>query len=62
MDDRGHATPIDAFRTLWEDESAPTAAEYAILASLIAVVIITSVGTFGTAVRGLFERLTSQWP
>lgn len=39
---------------LYEDESAVTAIEYALLAALIAVVIAVTVGTVGTQVNGLF--------
>ncbi len=49
-------------RELWRDESAPTAVEYAILASGIAVAIFASVVTVGKAVAGLFEKVTTSWP
>ena len=44
-------------QALWKDEEGPTAVEYAILASLIAVVIVASVTTFGLAVKGLFTKV-----
>lgn len=49
-------------RALWEDEEGPTAVEYAILASLIAVVIVATVGALGFAVQGLFTRLADAAP
>lgn len=39
------------------DERGATAVEYAILASLIAVVIIVAVTAFGLATRDLFEQV-----
>ena len=39
------------------DEAGASAVEYALLVGLIAVVIITSVTSFGIAVRGLFEQV-----
>ncbi|MDO9532844.1 MAG: Flp family type IVb pilin [Deltaproteobacteria bacterium] len=38
------------------DEAGASAVEYALLMAFIAVVIATSVSTFGLAVRGLFEK------
>lgn len=42
-----------------EDEEAATAAEYGILAALIAVAIIAAVKLFGTTLSGLFTKLTT---
>jgi pilus assembly protein Flp/PilA len=42
-------------------EEGVTAIEYAIIASLIAVVIAVAVGTLGVTVSGLFNRVASGW-
>ena len=39
------------------DESGATAIEYALIASLIAVVIITAVTTVGTKISNVFSEL-----
>lgn len=44
------------------DQEGATAIEYALLASLIAVVIAVTVGTVGAAVEGLFVRVESVLP
>jgi Flp pilus assembly pilin Flp len=44
--------------TLCSDDRGATAAEYCLLVSLIAGVIIATVITFGQAVLGLFQSLT----
>jgi pilus assembly protein Flp/PilA len=41
------------------DEEGVTAIEYALIASLIAVVIITAVTTVGTNVNNVFERIAA---
>jgi pilus assembly protein Flp/PilA len=43
---------------LWKDEEGPTAVEYAIMASLIAVAIAATAGALGVALEGLFTQLT----
>jgi pilus assembly protein Flp/PilA len=45
-------------QALWKDEEGPTAVEYAIMASLIAVAIVVTVTALGVAVQGLFTRVT----
>ncbi len=50
---------LELLSRLWADETAPTAVEYAIMASLIAAVIVGTVGALGTAVQGLFASV--QW-
>ena len=45
---------------LLSDDAGATAAEYAILASLIAAVIALAVGTLGQGVAGLFNSFTGQ--
>ena len=44
-------------RTFLHDEDGATAIEYALIASLIAVVIITAVTTVGTKVAGVFTTI-----
>lgn len=44
------------------DERGATAAEYALMASLIAVVIITAVTAVGVSVTALFQRAVDAWP
>jgi pilus assembly protein Flp/PilA len=41
------------------NEEGATAAEYALMAGLIAVVIATSVGTFGNAVAASFQSFVT---
>lgn len=41
------------------DTRGATAIEYALIASLIAVVIIIAVGTLGTNVKGLFNSVAN---
>lgn len=42
-----------------KDDEAATAAEYGILAALVAVAIITAVTTFGTKLQGMFTSLST---
>jgi len=44
-------------RRFFRDESGATAIEYALIASLIAVVIITAVSTVGTKVSNTFNEI-----
>lgn len=46
-------------QALWKDEEGPTAVEYAILASLVAVVIAASVAALGISVQGLSTKVIS---
>jgi pilus assembly protein Flp/PilA len=39
------------------EEDGATALEYGLIAGLIAVAVITVIGTFTTALTGLFDRL-----
>ncbi|WP_114907870.1 Flp family type IVb pilin [Ornithinimicrobium murale] len=45
-----------------ERDRGGTAAEYALVASLIAVVIAAAVGTLGTEVLGLFQAAADGFP
>jgi len=49
-------------KTFLKDEEAATAAEYGILAALVAVAIITAVTTFGGRLAGTFTKMTSVLP
>ena len=40
----------------WRDDTGATAIEYALIASLIAVVIIGAVTTLGTTLGGMFDN------
>lgn len=42
---------------LWQDESGVTSIEYALVASLIAVVILSAVGILGDALLTLWTRV-----
>jgi Flp pilus assembly pilin Flp len=42
----------------WDDETGATAAEYALMASLIAAVIAATVALVGEELLGLFESVT----
>jgi pilus assembly protein Flp/PilA len=44
------------FQSFLRDESGATAIEYALIASLIAVVIITSITAIGTNLKGSFNN------
>ena len=54
------------FWQLLIEEEGATAAEYAIMASLIAGVIVAAVTSLGIATNGLFESFTTEmngkWP
>jgi pilus assembly protein Flp/PilA len=47
-------------RKFFQNESGATAIEYALIASLIAVAIITAVQTVGTDVSGVFNAVGSK--
>jgi pilus assembly protein Flp/PilA len=46
----------------FKDDSGASAIEYALLAGLIAVAIVTTVTILGGAVRGLFETVVARYP
>lgn len=55
--DRG--TPMkNIFIRLYNDESAATAVEYAIIAALVGVASIFAVSQFGDAIQALFTEAT----
>jgi pilus assembly protein Flp/PilA len=51
---------LSAVKTFARDEEAATAAEYGILAALVAVAIIGAVTSFGGGLKTLFQNLTTQ--
>lgn len=53
---------LQKIRRFMRDEDGVTAIEYALLASLIAVVIAVAVGSLGTSVNGLFTRVAAGFP
>lgn len=48
------------FKRFAADESGATAIEYGLIASLVAVAIITAVTTLGTNIGATFNRVSSQ--
>ena len=50
-------TRMKSVRTFLRDESGATAIEYALIASLIAIVIITAVALVGTQVSTVFTEI-----
>ena len=46
---------MDRIKNFFTDESGASAVEYGLLVALIAVVIITAVGTLGTNLTGKFD-------
>ena len=49
-------------RLAHDQERGATAIEYALMSSLIAMVIIGGVAALGTTLIGLFESVTDNWP
>ena len=50
------------FKAFWQEEDGAAAIEYALIAALIAVGIVTAVGTLGTSLGSAFEGLTGLLP
>lgn len=46
-------------KSFLEDESGATAIEYGLIASLIAMVVITAVTTIGTNLKGTFNNVAN---
>lgn len=44
-------------QALWHDDSGVTAIEYALIASLIVIVILTAVAALGTTLHALWDRI-----
>ena len=49
----------EIFKTFWKNESGVTAIEYGLIATLIAVVIITGVTAVGTKLSTTFTNLST---
>jgi pilus assembly protein Flp/PilA len=50
------------FSGLFFNDDGASSIEYAILASLIAVVIVSAVGILGISVRSLFQLVVDRYP
>lgn len=48
------------FKDLLEDESGATAIEYGLIAALVAVALITILGTLSTSLTGTFQRVATE--
>ena len=53
---------VASTKTFLKDEEAATAAEYGILAALVAVAIITAVTQFGTKLKNTFINMQTALP
>ncbi len=51
---------LNQLRALSRDESGAAAVEYGLLAGLIAVVIVGSVTTLGTTLKGIFDTIATK--
>ncbi len=51
---------ISQWRAFARDESGAAAVEYGLLAGLIAVVIVGSVTTLGTTLKGIFDTIAAK--
>jgi pilus assembly protein Flp/PilA len=50
---------MHALKTFFADESGATAIEYALLGSLIAIVLVTALTNLGTALSGEFSEVSA---
>lgn len=50
----------NSFKAFWADEHGATAIEYGLLASLIAVAIITAVTAVGVKLDGVFDAINTR--
>jgi Flp pilus assembly pilin Flp len=48
---------METISNSWQDESGASAAEYAMLVSFIAVVILSAVALFGQSIYNMFVRV-----
>jgi pilus assembly protein Flp/PilA len=53
---------MNALKRFLKDESGATAIEYGLIAALIAVVIIGTVGALGTRIDGAFQQIRDALP
>lgn len=51
---------VQLVKKFWQEEEGVTAIEYGLIAALIAVVIITSVGLIGTNLNAIFNYIAGQ--
>lgn len=47
-------------KNFWADEEGATAIEYGLIAGLIAVALITVLGTTSTALDGVFKKISDE--
>ena len=52
-------TAIESIKQFWHDEEGATAVEYALMASLIAMAIITIVSTLGGTLKNIFTNVNT---
>lgn len=50
---------MELFKSLWTDESGQGLAEYAVLITLIAIVLFTAIILFRNAIINVFSRITN---
>jgi len=65
MDKSGHdlrGIKMNSIKTFLNDQTGVTSIEYALIASLVAVVIAMSVTTLGTKVQGLYQKVADAYP
>jgi len=55
----GTNVTLNLLKSFWAEEDGPTAVEYAIMLSLIAVVCIVSVRNIGTSSSSTFNRVAT---
>jgi pilus assembly protein Flp/PilA len=53
---------LSCAKTFWRDETGATAIEYGLIASLIAVGIVTLMAALGTSLKGTFNFIGSAIP
>jgi Flp pilus assembly pilin Flp len=53
------AVMLEMFKSFWADESGQGLAEYAVLITLIAIVLFTAIVLFRDAIINVFNRITS---
>jgi Flp pilus assembly pilin Flp len=50
---------METISNSWQDESGASAAEYAMLVSFIAVVILSALALFGESISNMFARVAA---
>ncbi|MDX1541338.1 MAG: Flp family type IVb pilin [Geminicoccaceae bacterium] len=51
---------MSTIRKLWQDESGATAIEYGLIAALVAVAIITVLGTLSDSLNATFNAISTE--